>query len=235
MEKLDKTTPPKENAADTAHALAKAGISAIPGIGGPAAELFSLVIAPPINKRRQEWMESVADALHELEKKTESFKIEDLSKNEAFVTCVMHATTAAIKNHQKEKLEALKNAVLNTALKRAPEDDVQLMFLEFVDTLTPWHLRLLKFFDGPQEWVEKHKIMMPSFSACGIGTIIENAFPELRGRRDFYDQLGKDLHARGLIGSPNFHVTGTFAGIFRRGTTDFGRSFIAFISPPLDA
>ena len=108
------------------------------------------------------------------------------------------------------------------------------MFLNFVDILTPWHLRLLKFFDDPPAWVKANKINMPSMSKCGMTTIIEHAFTDLRGKRDFYDLLGRDLHSRGLIRGANFHVTGTFAGIFVRNTTDMGRQFIAFISSPVE-
>jgi hypothetical protein len=55
----------------------------------------------------------------------------------------MHATQAAIRNHQKEKLEALRNAVLNSAEKNALDEDIKLMFVSLIDTFTPWHLRIL--------------------------------------------------------------------------------------------
>ena len=36
----------------TIFTVAKAALSAIPFVGGPAAELFALVLAPPLEKRR---------------------------------------------------------------------------------------------------------------------------------------------------------------------------------------
>jgi len=42
-------------------------VSTIPFVGGPAVELFNTLIAPPIRKRQQEWMESVAEGLRRLE------------------------------------------------------------------------------------------------------------------------------------------------------------------------
>ena len=125
---------PKAGAGDVAHTVVKAGLSAIPFIGGPAAEIFSAIIVPPLSKRRNEWIESIAKGLKTLEEKIDNFNIEALSQNEMFITTVMHASQAAIRNHQKEKLEALRNAVLNAALPNAPEEDIQLMFLNYIVT-----------------------------------------------------------------------------------------------------
>ena len=63
----DKLEPPKHSKGDTAHALAKAGISAVPIIGGPGAELFQHIVQPPLEKRRIGWMGYVCDKLIELE------------------------------------------------------------------------------------------------------------------------------------------------------------------------
>jgi hypothetical protein len=65
----------------------------------------------------------------------------------------MHATQVALRNHHTEKREALCNAVLNVASGNAPQDNIQLMFLDFIDTLTPWHLRILHFFQNPLDYI----------------------------------------------------------------------------------
>ena len=80
---------PKSGPEDKAHTAVKAIISLIPGIGGAAAEIFSKVLVPPLSKRRAEWMESVADALRELESKVGDFKIENLADNQMFITALM--------------------------------------------------------------------------------------------------------------------------------------------------
>ena len=96
-------------------------LSAIPTIGGPALELFNTIIAPPFERRRNEWLESLANRLDALEKE-KRLKIEQLSGNEEFISVVMHATTVAIRNHKQEKIDALRNAVLNSALGQSPGD-----------------------------------------------------------------------------------------------------------------
>ncbi len=235
MSDSEKRIKPKAGAGDVAHTVVKAGLSTIPVIGGLAAEIFSAIIVPPLSKRRDEWIESIAKDLKALEEKDDNFSIEALCQNEMFITTVMHASQAAIRNHQKEKLEALRSAVLNAALPNAPEEDIQLMFLNFVDTLTPWHLRILKFFDNPQEWGRRNSVTYPNWSMGGPSTVLEHTFPELRERRDFYDQIVKDLFVRGLMNIESLHVTMTSQGMFASRTTDMGKQFINFIKSPIES
>jgi len=235
MDVSDIESKPKAGAGDVAHTLVKAGLSAIPVLGGPAAEIFSAIVVPPLSKRRDEWIESIVKGLKVLEKKIEDFNIETLSQNDMFITTVMHASQVAIRNHQKEKLEVLRNAVLNAALPNAPEEDIQIMFLNFVDTFTPWHLRILKFFDNPQEWGRKSGITYPNWTMGGPSTVLEHTFPELRGRRDFYDQIVKDLFIRGLMNTESLHVTMTSQGMFASRTTSMGKQFINFITSPIES
>ena len=84
----DGLTVPKAGKGDVALVLARAGISAIPYLGRPAKELLAFVIVPPLERRRAEWMNAVGERLKQLEKEVEGFKLEDLAKNELFVTVV---------------------------------------------------------------------------------------------------------------------------------------------------
>ena len=109
------------------------------------------------------------------------------------------------------------------------------MFLNYVDSLTSWHLRILKFFVNPQEWGELHGIEYPSWGAGGPSTVLEHAFSELQGERTFYDQLVKDLFARGLMNTESLHTNMTVQGMFASRTTGIGQQFIAFITSPLSS
>lgn len=55
---MDELEKPKKSAGDIIHATVKAVISAIPIAGAPAAEIFALVVAPPLERRREEWVAS---------------------------------------------------------------------------------------------------------------------------------------------------------------------------------
>lgn len=225
---------PKSSAGDIAHKIVKAGLFAVPLAGGPAAELFNAIITPPLVKRRDKWIESIAEGLKQLQEKVEGFNIENLSENEMFITTVMNATQSALRNHQKEKLEALKNAVLNASAPNPPEEDLQMMFLNWVEELTTWHLRILKFFDDPKGWFKRYEIALPNLEIGAPSSALTHAFPELKGERDFYDQVVKDLYSRGLIGLEQLHTTMSAQGIYSSRTTSAGKEFIRFITSPFE-
>jgi hypothetical protein len=227
-EEKSKYAVPKSTTGDVMHTLARAGISSLPAIGGPATELFNSIIIPPLNKRREKWMESVASGLTELEKGVAGFSITSLSENQMFLTIVSHATYVAIRNHEEEKLLALKNAVINTALTTSPDEDIRLMFINFVDFLTPWHLKILKLLHNPTEILTERGIGLPSYSSVSILRLIQYAYPELRGRDDFLNQICRDLYNRGLIVTDSFGIgVGDF--LVQR-TSNLGNQFIDFIS-----
>jgi hypothetical protein len=117
---------PKRRVGDYAHTAAKAGLSLITIAGGAAAELFSLVLAPPLD-----------------------LELENLQNNEAFMSLMLQATQTAMRTHQREKLEALPNAVLNVATSKSLDEEKQLIFLGLVDIFTVTHLEILRLFVNP--------------------------------------------------------------------------------------
>ena len=76
---------PEPTAVDYFAALVKLGISAIPDCGGPASELFGMLTAPLLGKRRDEWFEELRLRLNALTAKIEGLTIESLARNEEFV------------------------------------------------------------------------------------------------------------------------------------------------------
>jgi hypothetical protein len=88
--------------------------------------LFENVFAAPLERRKQLWLEQLALVVEEVQKWVDELTPETLAANEAFVTVAMHATQIAVRNHQQAKLEALRNAVLNSALPNPPQDDEQI-------------------------------------------------------------------------------------------------------------
>ena len=118
----------------------------------------------------------------------------------------MHASQAAIRNHQAEKREALRNAVLNVAIGKAPEDDLQLMFLNLVDSFTTWHLRILRLFQNPEEHGKKVGLSPDQISYAGSPSdLLEKYYRDLQGKRVIYDQIVSELHSRGLLGIDTLH------------------------------
>lgn len=223
--------PSSEPIEETAHFFARAALAAIP-FGGTCVEIFNAIIEPPMARRKTAWMIQVTDALNQLFEKgilTE----QDLQTNERFFTTLVHASSVAIRNHEQAKLEALRNAVLNSALPDAPDDTLQQIFLNVIDSCTSWHIALLKLFQDPVRWAREHNHQFPNWSAGGLDSVIENAFPALRGQKELYRIVWQELFRNGLINSDSLGTTMTAAGMLSMRTTPIGNKFLAFISEPV--
>lgn len=229
---MSKNSNPEEfklSLGDVGHTAVKIGLSMIPLVGGAVAELFNTIITPPLLKRRDEWLIKITSSLKNLEEKVEDFKIENLSENPLFITVFMDATQTAIRNHQEEKLEALKNAILNTALNITIEENTQLIFLNLVDVFTPWHLKILQVLNDPLNWNQQNEISINYSSMSTIQTFIETSFPELKEKKEFCNKIIKDLYSEGLISIDSIKVMMSTGGILQSRTTKLGKDFIRYI------
>jgi hypothetical protein len=228
---IDKYTPPQPDSKDTAHLVVKAALSFVPG----ASDLFEYFVVPPMQKRLGKWREEISQALLYL-LENQGVKLDDLQGNEQFVTIVAQATSIAIRNHQKEKLEALKNVIVNSVTSPEIEEDLQLTFIRFVDELTPSHLYLLRLFINNKVEIECLK------SYLSIYQLVSAKASNIPSK-DQFKMLVSDLNVRGLI-----YVSrdiGDFEDIYQASSlllestndnlpriiiTDIAKMFMAFIS-----
>jgi hypothetical protein len=224
---------PEPTDTDHAQGAARAALAAIPVIGGPITEVLSVVLAPSVARRRDQWFKELADGLEQLEANVEGFKIKNLEHDEEFVSAVIEASRSAISTHKQEKREALRNAMLNIALHRSASEDQQQTFLRYIDELTVWHLRILTLFQDPPRVLATKGIQVNP-SVGGAAEILESMYPELNGHREVYDQVVTDLHARGLLNSPPsfLHTTMTGNGMVAKRTSALADAFLAFIADP---
>jgi len=216
----------KLTAGDLAHKTTKVVLSAFPG----AAELFTTIIEEPVQRRRVEWLSSLSARLKETETKVDRLSIEKLGENEEFISVLMTASQIAQRSHQKEKLEALRNAVLNTALEIDIRDDLKFMFLSFVDELTVTELKMLAVTNDPISYAKL------SGDELGIeetkDKILNMAFPDRTENLDIYKLFAKNLHTKGLLNVDNFTLNFSSSGLPLKITTDLGESFLRFIMEP---
>lgn len=219
---------------DYAHAGVKAGLSTIPYLGGSIAEFFSFVISPPLVKRRDEWLIVIYDRLVSLEENIEGFNIANLSENENFISMLLYATQIAMRTREKEKLEALKNVVVNSILVPEIDENMQQIFLNIVDRYTPWHLLILNCLNDPRKFCEEKGINYSCSIVGSKSSMLECANPELRGRQEFYDQIIKDLYYNGLINLDSLHTNMSENGVFQSNTTKMGKEFLRFIQSDLE-
>lgn len=222
------SSPADLSLGDHAHVAARALISTLPYVSGPAVEAFNYLVASPLEKRRQRWMEAVGAYLNRLG------SIEALQSNEAFMSTLAQATRAAMAEHQDEKLNALRNAVLNAARPDSIDDTLQAMFVRMTEQFTVWHLRLLRLFQAPQDWFEARSIPLPGMGISGssLQKVVEAAFPDLAARDGLWQVIAKDLDAAGVFVGRNLSTVMTGEGALEKRTTKLGDEFLAFISEP---
>lgn len=223
--------PNKKSSGDISRELARAAVSIVPVAGGPLQVLLENVFQAPLDERKQKWMESLADLVTELESKVKELTPEALSKHPAFISVALQATQIAYRSHQDEKLTALRNAVFNSALPGAPDDDLKSIFLRLIEEFTPWHLRLLGLLDNPTGWMDKNGKKNPGWTMGGVSAVVNLCFPELNGKREFVAQLVRDLQTAGLVTQGGFmNTTMTASSMLGSHTTDHGKAFIRFVT-----
>jgi hypothetical protein len=239
-------TTPAERREDQAYSALRAFLSLVPG-GGVLIELLNTVVEPAYARNQRRWLEVVAHGLAKLQEEFENLSFDDLQRREGFSSTFLRATKIAATTHRGEKLEALRNAVLNAAFANAPDDDMQAVFLSMIEAYTPWHLRLLAFFDGPASLANERgafEDLREGPYRFNYDRIVEGVFPELRGRRRFYDQVLDVLERDGLISNvpmewtiyrgPDgaWHVQGMRDELTTHVLTPEGREFLRFITAP---
>ncbi len=181
-----KFTPPQSTTGDAAHLVSRVLLSPVWG----ASELFEYFVKSPLTKRTDEWMVNLADFLE----RNFGYDLENLASNPKFLTVVIQATRVAMVSHQREKLEALRNAVVSSVYTQDISDDLQLTFIRFIDELTPSHILLLKFFVEFETELSKLKSYPDLFSFFNSHYEYSNAL-----YRDEFKMLIGDLNTRGLL------------------------------------
>lgn len=202
----------------------KVGASLIPILGAPVIELMNMLVTPVLQERRDAWFKKLGERVKKLEEEGR-VTYEELQNDNTFIDISIKATEIALKTHQEEKLEALRNALINSTLNN-PSIDISLkqIFLNYIDIFTIWHIKLLKLFNNPKKYEEGFQ-----YETTWHKTVIEHAFPELRGKEKFYITICKDLYLKDLITLDSLTVTMTKQGLFERRISQLGLDFLLFI------
>jgi hypothetical protein len=123
-----------------------------------------------------------------------------------------------MRTHQEEKLEALRNALLNSIRLKSIDGEKQVFFFGLIDLFTATHIEVLRLFEDPV-----------TFSVLRR--------QQLGSRRSLTDPIVLDLNLRSLVTDPR-----PFAARARESSeslvsfgwtlSPLGREFMKFISAP---
>ncbi len=185
--------------------------------------LYEAIKSNELKKRFNEWSDLIEYRLSKLE-----MQMEDLSKNESFVTTIMQATNSAMKTTKKGKRLCLANAVTNSA-KVQIDESILLIYLNLIDKYTELHLKILAFLDNPKKYYSNEKGPV-CYVTTSISQILKKVYPEITEKESLINLIIKDLHSDYLINTDNIYTMMTASGVFESRTTDLGKNFISFIS-----
>jgi len=229
---------------DVVYTAGKAGLGSIPVVGSLFSEIFGFSVEKPLEKRKTKFLIALKEDVEKL--KNNQINIQELATNDEFIDVVFQAYELSIRNSQKEKLKALRNAILNTALGKIDvKRDEKMMFLSIINDLTPTHLRVLNSWYNSDE---------------AVNNIVNDAQKNVRQPRlpddfayflkldiKFYHILLKQLDAWNLLqhtdnaayfGTPHNEavakgIVNNICSAIEERRTSFGRRFLRFISEPV--
>jgi len=139
-------------------------------------------------------MDEIAEGLRKLER-----DFAELKDNNAFIDTAMQASQVALRTSQQEKREALRNAVLNSALPDPPDECRQLMFIQYIDGFASIHMRILSLLDDPKAWFVKQKLEMPKGPPKTLWPVVSGAFPDVASEEVLCERVCRELHEKGLL------------------------------------
>jgi hypothetical protein len=223
-------TYPEPTDVDRVFKIGNAALSAIPVLGQITSNVLAEFLSPPLGKRLALWCKEFADDFDTLAEKVDGQGLDKLQENEVFVSSVAQATKIAMGTHQVEKRDMLRNALLNIAVGRNPDEDEVFMFLQLVERFTPLHVKVLGFLQSPRMLMKGKvpdlQIQLGFSLRTGIATVVT----ELKGRDELIKNILFDLYNSSLI--PN---AGENDVIQHPAVSNTGIKFINFVTKsPLD-
>jgi hypothetical protein len=181
--------PPFDPKVENIAAILKGLVSFIPG-GGILAEVGDVNLNP-LRKRQYRWMVEAAKAIQQIEERLDR-NVESLMLDEAFQSFLIEISIIAVKTHQKEKLNALRNALISVADPKRVDEDACFQFIRYIGELSPTHLKILSHWKHSAE----HPYRATSLEMMHASFEI---FEKLEIDRSAYRTYVQDLSARFLI------------------------------------
>lgn len=173
--------------AKTAAGAGIAAMGAPPGTDGVAVALIDSVMRPLMGKRYTNFANGVMERMEKLE-----IDFEKLAKaNAHFATVYLEAAREAVVTYEQEKVEALRNAVVNAAMGIDIEEQVQLMLIGMAGQLQAIHLRCLQYV------LVEPQISMGGGVLHKLQKDMDSLDPALQQQLAF--AIVRDLQQRGLV------------------------------------
>ncbi|MDR1313782.1 MAG: hypothetical protein LBQ12_08810 [Deltaproteobacteria bacterium] len=230
-------TPKDLALSDYAHSLLRGVIGAIPVGGTLVNELLGFLVQPALKKRQEHWFSFIGHSLEDVLNRIDI--LEEITSNDNFINVAIKATRIALETTKFEKINALKNVVINTAIKINLDETKQHVFMALLDSFNEYHIVFLKLLNGknaPNKNISFSNsdgswLVNPNFYH-----LIMQLYPELNQSEEFCRLIMHDLYYKDLINTKdlNFPLMNLPSNPFAVGqrTTEIGNKFLNFISDP---
>ena len=175
---VEKVLPVVEPAGVKAHRAVRAGLAAIPSFGGPLTELLESIVQDPAAARRDKWIRTVSEHLQEqLDKGLVT--VDSMRDDPRVVSAILELTQAAVRTHDEDKLEHLRNAVRNIAVKSVSFDEVlESVLINIAGQLPPIHFKVLLYAENPN-FGHAQKTLITDIPELGNNAMADLVWTEL--------------------------------------------------------
>lgn len=208
----------------------KAGLASLP-IASAFASLLSDYIPSSKFKRLEDFAKQIAEDLKRLSDRIET----DYITSDEFAYMFEQSFRGVAQNIHKEKIEAFRGILLNSAIQKDIVQEEKEFFLSLVDNLSIVHIKILKFMAFPNEYINELGLT-PQEIRGGFRGIFRTIMPEFSNDTSIVELAFGDLFQKDLISTDKsiFHTMAASQGLSLVGNrvTDLGRRFIEFCKTP---
>lgn len=206
----------------------KAGAATIPFCGG-IASLMSDYIPSARFKRLEAFTKQLIQDIERLESKLDN----EYTKTDEFTFIFEQCFRGVAENYQKEKLEAFRGILLNSAIIKDASEDEKEYFINLANSLSALHIRILKFICRPLEYISENNIPREKIQG-GFSDFMPIAIPGVE--LEVITSAFQDLYQYGLIKTDKsiFDAISSSQGLHLLGNrgSKLGIKFIEFCALP---
>ncbi len=208
--------------------LIKAGLAGAP-FTGAIASLINDYIPTARAQRLEAFAEEVASDLHELQDRVN----EEFIRTDDFAFMFEKCFRGAAENPQREKLEAFRGILVNSAIRRDLSEEEREYFLNLAMSLSALHIRILRFMARPKEYLASMGIPEARIMG-GFKQFFPVAIPGVQ--LEVIESAFADLYRYRLINTDHsiFQTMTSGQGLQLLGNrvTDLGQRFMGFCISP---
>ncbi|QOD44293.1 hypothetical protein [Clavibacter zhangzhiyongii] len=220
-------TPEESPAQSVAVAVGMGALGSIPLVGGMVAGGLSAVIAAKQRERDEEFWAWTAARVRALEERLAG--VFDPTDDEFFVAA-QKVIRASRETADQEKRRLLAEVLAESGSWSDIPYDRRERYLDVVVRMTPWHMRVLSYFQDPSGWFHRRGLEHELYRLSGSMTSIVQVATDYVVPADLpFELIVSDLERERLVDVP-LHTLMTGSGTVDARTTGDGAGLLGFLN-----